>query len=79
MYTAAIMLCNLLAIAWSNNSLMHFALIDMFVSYLSENYDHHCTQDLDWYWPEDFLRVMHFQSLPIVNGVTDAANFNALV
>ena len=62
-----------------NSSLMHFALIDTFVSYFSENYDHHFTQDLDWNWSEDFLRVMCFQSLPIVNGVTDAANVNALM
>ena len=52
-----------------NNSLMHFALIDTFVSYFSENYDHHFAQDLDWNWPEDFLRVRHFESLPIVTGV----------
>ena len=48
---------------------MHFALIDTFVSYFSENYDHLFTQDLDWNWSEDFLRVMHFQGLPIVTGV----------
>ena len=52
-----------------SNSLMHFALIDTFVSYFSENYDHHFTQDLDWNWSEDFLRVMRFQGLPIVTGV----------
>ena len=52
-----------------NSSLMHFALIDTFVSYFSENYDHHFAQDLGWNWPEDFLRVMYFQSLPIVTGV----------
>ena len=62
-----------------SDSLTHFALIDTFVSCFSENYDHHFAQDLDWSWPEGFLRVMCFQSLPIVNGVTDAANFNALV
>ena len=54
-------------------------MIDTFVSYFSENYDHHFTQDLDWNWSEDFLRVMYFQSLPIVNGVTEVANFNALM
>jgi len=48
---------------------MHFALIDTFVSYFSENYDHRFTQDLDWNWPEDFLRVMYFQALPIVTVV----------
>ena len=79
MCTAVIVRCHLLAIVWSNSSLMRFALIDMFVSHFSENCDHLFTQDLDWYWPEDLLRVMHFQSLPIVNGVTDAANFSALV
>ena len=52
-----------------NNSLMHFALIDTLVSYFIENYDHHFTQDVDWNWSEDFLRVRHFQSLPIVTGV----------
>ena len=62
-----------------NISLKHVALIDTFVSYFCENYDHCFTQDLDWNWSEDFLRVMYFQSLPIVNGVTDVANFNALV
>ena len=54
MYTAVIMRCHLLAIAWSNNSLMRFALIDMFVSHFSENYDHLFTQVLGWHWPEDF-------------------------
>ena len=54
MYSAVIMRCHLLAIAWSNNSLMHFALIDMFVSHFSENYDHLFTQALDWHWSEDF-------------------------
>jgi len=62
-----------------NNSLMHFALIGTLVSYFSENYDRHFTQDLGWNWPEGFLRAMCFQSLPIVNGVTDVASFNALV
>ena len=52
-----------------NDSLMHFALIDTFVSYFSENYDHHFTQDLGWNWSEDFLRARRFQSLPIVTGV----------
>ena len=61
-----------------NNSLMHVALADTRVSYFSENYDHHFTQDLDWNWSEVFLRVVYFQSLPIVNGVTDVANVNAL-
>ena len=46
-----------------NNSLMHFALIDTFVSYFSESYGRLFTQDLDWNWSEDFLRVM------IVTGV----------
>ena len=41
------MLCHLLAVAWSNNSLMRFALIDMLVSRFSENYDHLFTQVLD--------------------------------
>ena len=49
-----IMLCHLLATVWSSNSLMHFALIDMFVSHFSENYDHLFTQALDWHWLEDF-------------------------
>ena len=54
MYTAMILRCHLLAIAWSNNSLMYFALIDMFVSHFSENYDNLLTQVLDWHWSEDF-------------------------
>ena len=52
-----------------NDSLMHFVLIDTLVSYFSENYDHRFTQDLDWNWSEDFLRVTRFQSLPVVAGV----------
>ena len=49
-----IRLCHVLATAWSNNSLMHFALIDVFVSHVSENYDHLFTQVLVWHWSEDF-------------------------
>ena len=40
--------------AWSNNSLIHFAVIEMLLSHLVVNYDRLFTQTLDWHWFEDF-------------------------
>ena len=44
----------LLATVCSASSLIHFAVVEKFVSHFYVNYEHLFTQDLNWHWFEDF-------------------------